>query len=304
MPILSRLSCSILHELIEAKLSGLETYKKEAAKKLDKFVASYWSKYGHYSAKESGKCVYEMNGEKSLFVFPGRAAVRPPIKTDVKDKPECTKKYFTSRPNMTSFISLQCPCRHPKMIGFTLIKEVESIAMAISTIIGFLNIPPRTMWYDNACNLYDSAILRTPFLLRSCFLVVDRFHYQGHTCSNHYNPDRHKVLIMQRSVAAEVINSVMDKSFGFIRYLKGENIKPYLRILFALHNFGSMLKDEFRRSELPPLDMGSYYNERFPCNCFLCQLMTDEEAWKRTTDESVNGELIHTIQDMEIPIAQ
>lgn len=61
---------------------------------------------------------------------------------------------------MTSFISLQCPCRHPKIIGFTLIEEVESIAMAIYTLLAYLNLPPRTVWYDNSCSLYDSALLR------------------------------------------------------------------------------------------------------------------------------------------------
>lgn len=188
---------------------------------------------------------------------------------------------------MTSFISLQCPCAHPKIIGFTLISEVESLAMAISTVLAFLLFPPRTLWYDNACNLYDSAILRTPFLLRTCFLIVDRFHFQGHTCSNHYNPDRYKILIRQRSVAAEVLNSVLEKSAGFIRYLAGENIKPYLRILFAMHNYSSMLKDQLNRKELPIVNVGDLYNEKFICSCFLCQVMHDEAVWNHTTMESI-----------------
>lgn len=218
---------------------------------------------------------------------------RAPNRTDRKDKADCTKKYYTSRPDITSFISLQCPCQHPKVIGFTLLKEVESIAMAISTMIEFLNIPPRTVWYDNACNLYDYTLLRAPFLLRTCRLIVDRFHFQGHSCSNHYNPDRYESLVDERSVAAEVMNSVLEISASFIRYLKGENKRTYLRILFTMHNFAYNLKDDLNRNELPLLDIGSFHNRRFPCTCLMCLLMDDSDLWQHATTESVSYEPIY-----------
>lgn len=289
-PLLSRTGCGILHELIDAKLSSFDDYKKEAAAKMDPSVARYWRQYGHFAEKKMVDSVADVEGRNeshSTFVFPGRTYVRPPIKTDGKDKADCTKKYGTSRPDMTSFISLQCPCEHPKIIGFSLIKECESIAMAISTVLAFLNFPPRTLWYDNACNLYDSVLLRTPFVLRSCYFIVDRFHFQGHTCSNHYNPGRYKSLLEQRSVAAEVLNSVVDRSAGFIRYLHGENVRPFLRVMFALHNFHSMVKDRLNRRELPLMDIGRLYNDQFPCNCVLCQVQCNGPAWDHTTRESV-----------------
>lgn len=83
---------------------------------------------------------------------------------------------------------------------------------------------------------------------------MDLFHYQGHTCSNRFNPDRYKLLGTGHSVAAEVMNSIMEWPAGFIRYLKGESIKPYLKVLFALHNFKAMIKDSFNRKDLPILD--------------------------------------------------
>lgn len=286
-PVLSRRSAMIVHRLIEAKICGLEDYKAQAAEKMDTSVASYWNTYGHLSEKED---LWEQcDGEESTFVFPGRTSIRQPIKTDGKDKKDCTKKYYTSRPNMTSFISVQCPCVHPKIIGFTLIREVETLGMAISIVLGFLNIPPRTLWYDNGCNLYYSALLRTPFLLRMCNIIVDRFHFKGHTCSNHYNADRYESLVEQRSVAAEVLNSVLEKSAGFIRYLNGRNIKPYLQIMFSLHKFSSIVKDHLNRRELPLLNItAAYYNSRFKCPCFLCKLLDDEETWEFSTIDSVS----------------
>lgn len=118
--------------------------------------------------------------------------------------------------------------------------------MAISTVISFLRFPPRTVWYDNACNFYDSALLQIPFVLRRSLLVVDRFHCQGHTCNNQFSPYIYKSFRGQRYVAAAVMNAVMDRSVSFLRYLNGDNIKPYLRALFAKHSFRPFVKDDMR----------------------------------------------------------
>lgn len=143
-PILSRTACLVVHELLDVKLETFGTYKADADLKMDQSVSKYWSRFGHFAAKDvySHCAGSTFNELESMFVFPGRRMVRPPIKSDGKEKGDCTKKYFTSRPNMTSFISLKCPCRHPKIIGFKIIKEGDSIAMAISTVLEFLNFPP------------------------------------------------------------------------------------------------------------------------------------------------------------------
>lgn len=92
---------------------------------------------------------------------------------------------------------------------------------------------------------------------------MDRFHFQGHTCCSHFNHDSYTILMNQQSVAAEVINAVINNSSGFIRHLKVKKIKPHLRILLALHNFTSMIKDNLSGKELPMLDLGKLYNCRF-----------------------------------------
>lgn len=188
--VLSRAAAKILQTTIDVKLKFLGNFKKQAAEKMDKSVARYWINYVHLGNKEISDS--SRDSYKSMYVFPGHVTHRPSIKTVGKVKSECTNNYFNSRNNLTSFLSLQCPCDHPKIIGFTLLRQADSIAMGLSTIMGYLNIPPRTLWYDNACNLYDSGLLRTTFLLRSCYFIVDRFHYQGHTCGSHYNADRYK----------------------------------------------------------------------------------------------------------------
>lgn len=151
--LLSRESCRLVEALIKEKLSGMELLKTEAAAKMDRSVMNYWDKYGHYAGRNE-ELLEELKEKEvdNLFLFPGREMERTPFKFDGKDKSDCMKKFFTGRPNMSSFISLQCSWRHPKIIGFTLISEIESIAMSISTVLDYLNLLPRTSWYDNACN--------------------------------------------------------------------------------------------------------------------------------------------------------
>lgn len=103
-PVLSRKACQIVHELIDTKLGAFAAYKADAASKIHATVCKYWERYGHFNVNG----MKDGTEEDSRFVFPGRSRLRPAIKTDGKDKAECTKKYYTSRPNMTSFISIQC----------------------------------------------------------------------------------------------------------------------------------------------------------------------------------------------------
>lgn len=84
-----------MQEFIDAKFSTFETYKCDAAKKMDKTVASYWSHCGHLCEKmEVPYCSDSPGtGDDSTIVFPGRKQVRPPFATDRKYKAECTNCY-------------------------------------------------------------------------------------------------------------------------------------------------------------------------------------------------------------------
>lgn len=169
-------------------------------------------------------------------------------------------------------------------------KEVDSIATALSTVLAFFNFAPSTVWYDNACNCCDYAILRMPFLRMTTFLIVDRFHFKGHSCCNQYNPDLHKTLVNQLSCAAVIMNAVLDKSSSFIRYMKGQKRRQYLRIMFALKFFPSILKDQLNRYELPIVDKTKFFNQRFPCEYSLGYDLADYAVWQRVTVDTVQYE--------------
>lgn len=87
---ISRAAANIVHILIDSKLDAFQDYKSDAARKMNKTVSQYWMKYGQPCTASIEKSNYGDNEE--LYVFPGRKLLCPAMKTDVKDKPGCTKK--------------------------------------------------------------------------------------------------------------------------------------------------------------------------------------------------------------------
>lgn len=64
-------------------------------------------------------------------------------------------------------------------------------------------------------------------------MIVDRFHFTEHTCSKFYNGSLHSILDDDRTVAAEVINAVIDKCSNHINYLEGRTVAPFMKMIFA-----------------------------------------------------------------------
>lgn len=157
-----------------------------------------------------------------------------------------------------------------------LLRECESISAALSCILTHFDVPPRTVWYDNGCNLYDSACIRIPWLLRWTWLVVDRFHYTGHNCSNIFNADAHRSLDADRSVAAEVINSLIDNGVAHITFLEGRNVMPFMKAVFAYINAAAHIRDKLRRDDLEDEDILHQFRERFRCVSRCCVVIGDD----------------------------
>lgn len=135
-------------------------------------------------------------------------------------------------------------------MGFVVLTGSQSLSAAPSSLITHFQVPPRHVWYDNSCNMYDSAILRIPWFLHWTIFIVDRFHYAGHTCSNMFNDNLHRVLDNDRSTSAEVINSVIDKCVCHIAYLKGTNVIPFMRVLFGHLNSFEHVRDGSKKKDM------------------------------------------------------
>lgn len=140
----------------------------------------------------------------------------------------------------------------------------------LSCVLTHFDIPPRRVWYDNACNAFDSEIIRVPWLLRYTMLVVDRFHFNGHGCCNVFNGNMHPFLDEDRSVSAEVINAIIEKGTSHIAYLKGENVIPFMKILFSQINATAVVRDRTGRTDLEDCDLLHLFRQYFTCCCLVC----------------------------------
>lgn len=234
-PLFTRQVERVVSHLLEKRVDALEKYHTELSGKLHHSCVLYWEMFGKLQKApdtDDKTCLaattaaFKGSGaiENSTYVFPGRPRFRNAITFDEVDKQACIKNYFKGRNSpASSLLTVQCACSHPKIMGFVIIHQCESISAALSSLVTHFPIPPRNIWYDNACNTYDSGMLQMPWLLRSSRLLVDRFHYTGHNCSNIFNGNQQNELDKDRSVAAEVINSIINKGTGHISYLDGNN---------------------------------------------------------------------------------
>lgn len=108
--------------VMERRTYEFETYLYNLAFTMDCSALQYWKKYGHVDLVK-----LELVPEQSLhrlYVFPGRAQVRPGIEFDKMDKQQCSKNYFKVTSAVPSFLTVQCVCAHPKLLGFVLLKDL------------------------------------------------------------------------------------------------------------------------------------------------------------------------------------
>lgn len=215
------------------------------------------------------------------------------------------KNYFKVQSVVPSFLTVQCACAHPKLVGFVILRECESISAALSAVLAHFPVPPRTVWYNNPCNSYDCAMIRIPWLLRWSMLTVDRFHVTGHTCSNFFNGNLYRILDDDRSVAAEVINAVIDKCTSHINYLDGRNVVSFMKVLFGHLNATAYAREKNGYGDLEDDDLCQLFRDMFvrPCNLCTAARNGDHSAVPTETN-AVEGISVFSASNTEALIEQ
>jgi hypothetical protein len=105
---------------------------------------------------------------------------------------------------------------------------------------------PKTIIYDNACNLSEYCLNRAPELFQDTMFLVDAFHFGGHTnCSSSFNSGMHRSLDGFSSVLHEQKNALIAKSkipVYFSLFLTIDSIHE-IRVLCYIHaSFGLSFK--------------------------------------------------------------
>lgn len=201
-------------------------------------------------------------------LFPGRQQCRPLIKFADLDTPMfCNKKYNTAKKHSPGLCTVQCVCKHPKIIGVIVMTHNETTALALSTVASFFEILPENMFYDNGCNLRRGIITRLAFLFRYFKVLIDRFHFKSHICATVFDPTAYPRLDYERTSTAESINAVLAETRKHVRFLRGSNLIPFLRARMAILNIISYLRSTRTLHDIEDQDLIGFFDSLITCSC-------------------------------------
>ena len=155
---------------------------------------------------------------KTGVYFPNHPIVRTCAHTNISgSENSCTKNYQSSAKLGAGIILFWC-AKHRLCIGFVLLESAESCEYVYSTLVSRFKVIPKTIIYDNACNLSEYCMNRAPHLFMDTKFFVDAFHYSGHTnCCRSFNSFLHKSLYKISSVVHEQKNALLAKSKIIVR---------------------------------------------------------------------------------------
>lgn len=144
-PLFTRHASQIVSLLVQRRVESFEQYLEKLSAKIDQSSLTYWKKYGRVMHDDAMCASMIGSGDNSSYVFPGRLPVRQCITFDKVDKQECTKHYFKGTTSaVPSFLTVQCACAHPKVLGFIILNRCESISAALSAILTISLFRPET----------------------------------------------------------------------------------------------------------------------------------------------------------------
>lgn len=73
-----------------------------------------------------------------------------------------------------------------------------------------------------------------------------------------------------RSVSAEVINSIINKGATHISYLDAANVKPFMKVVLAYVNASALVRDTIGKDDLEDEDVQKQISELYKCYCASC----------------------------------
>ena len=254
--------------VIKGHIYHAEEYFERLDQAITPEASTYWSNFGSGTIsvlKEASE-----TAEESGICFPGRRMYRPTISFEGTEDQECSKTVLRTDTHSDGILTVQCVCSTPKLLGFIVMNKPESTEVALNSVLTHFKIPPRVVFYDNACNLFASALLRVPWLLNLSRFLVDRFHFKSHNCSTFFDPSSYRDLDVFKTTGAESINARIEKVLHFLRHLRGGNYVPFLRARFALLNLGSLIREDTGKLDLEEFTLWREFQNYFICACAVC----------------------------------
>lgn len=208
-------------------------------------------------------------------IFPGRVLIRPRLDfgrtKNAENDHECSKKYAASKRFTPGIFTVQCCCSYPKILGISVMDRCEGVSTALSVLLSRFKELPRVTYYDNACNMAKSIILRVPWLNDMTRIVCDRFHYSGHICNSVTDPGSYPSCDFHKTSNAEAVNHLWSHSKQFSRYLNAQNLMPFLYLRATFLNIRARYREVNATTDIEDVDIVNFSRSILNCTCARCR---------------------------------
>jgi hypothetical protein len=163
---------------IESKLKACYTTSNRLYQRLERDVSTAFD----YELNEAFRDL-----DCTGVFFPGRPVIRTVGNLKTQKEKECNKESKT--PNKLGAGTLLFWCgEHRFCIGFMVLTDAESVKQCYELLVSRFSVMPRTIIYDNGCNLSEYIYNRTPYLFKNTLIVSDGFHWKNHiNCCDAFN---------------------------------------------------------------------------------------------------------------------
>ena len=148
--------------------------------------------------------------------------------------------------------------------------KCEGVSTALLVLLSRFRKLPRACIYDNACNLGKSVVLRVPWVNEDCRIICDRFHYRSHVCTSIWDPDSYTASKSTSSSSAEAINHLWNFSKSHLRFLKAENLMPFLAARAVFINVRTILREVDKKKEFKAKRFREFVQGLWQCTCYRC----------------------------------
>jgi len=124
---------------------------------------------------------------------------------------------------------------HRYCIGFVILTEAESCRQLYEVLVTRFIVFPKTIMYDNGCNLHDYILNRSPQLFKETMILSDGFHWKNHTnCSSTYNSKAYSYLNGKLVINLRYLVCVTWTKEPYFGQVKGNQCIYELQILFPI----------------------------------------------------------------------
>jgi hypothetical protein len=190
--------CALVQTTIESERNSVYT-------ELEQEEIELLASSGKYVGKATNAQLEELWGTGCYF--PGRPVIRTVkhVRLRHAEKPSrmCTKLSKEAGSCGPGVVLVYCVV-HSNCIGFMIQEHSESPRMIFEMLVSRFRTQPKSIIYDNGCNLSEYVLNRAPRLFKDTKFFVDGFHFASHTnCSPSF--DTHHNLMVCESLNTSVV---------------------------------------------------------------------------------------------------